>query len=182
MMRQICASMYMAAALGGTLVLDPVMVAQAAEEKTIEAFATWQGRGTLVPMEPDEAVMVATLEGIVYIQSDQGPQRAGSIICPAIAEVSLKDGGQTGKGRCAWTANDGDRVFAEWTCKGRHLIGCEGDFTLTGGTGRFEGVTGGGPMVLRSEVGTIAADASGQAIERTATGILFWPALNYTIP
>lgn len=181
-MKQTPASLFLAAILGATMALGLVVAADAAEENTIQAFASWQGQGTLVPMGSNFAVMVAALRGVVYIQTEHGPQRAGTIICPAVAEVSLADGAQTGNGRCAWTANDGDRVFAEWTCKGRHLIGCKGDYTLTGGTGRFEGVTGGGPMVLRSEMGTIAAEASGEAIERTATGILFWPALKYTIP
>ena len=126
--------------------------------------------------------MVATLKGVVYIQTDNGPLRAGTIICPATADVSLVDSTQVGEGQCAWEANDGDHVFAEWTCKGIHLIGCKGEFTITGGTGRFEGVTGGGPMVLRSEIGTIATEISGQAIERTATGILYWPELKYTLP
>lgn len=156
--------------------------AAAAKDKTIEAFSTWRGQGTLVPMGPNPAMMVATLTGVVYIHTDNGPLRAGTIICPAVAEVSLTDGAQTAKGRCAWTAADGDQIFAEWTCKGRHLIGCKGDYTMTGGTGRYEGVSGGGPVVLRSELGTIAAEASGQAIERTTTGILFWPALTYTLP
>lgn len=181
-MRKRHGSLFVAAALSGVMSLCWIGAVHAAEENTIEAFATWEGRGTLVPMEPGEAVMVATLRGTVYIRSDHGPQRAGSIICPAIAEVSLEDGAQRSEGRCSWTTNDGDRVFAEWTCAGRHLIGCEGDYTLTGGTGRFEGVSGGGPMVLRSEMGAADADPSGLAIERTATGIVFWPALTYTLP
>jgi hypothetical protein len=181
-MKQVLASRLMAVIIGGMASLGLAATVHAAEETTIEAFATWKGEGTLVPMGSNPAVLVATLTGVVYIQTEQGPVRGGILICPATAEISLQDGAQTGKGRCAWTANDGDQVFAEWTCTGRHLIGCKGDFTLTGGTGRFEGVTGGGPMVLRSELGTIAAEASGQAIERTATGIIFWPALTYKIP
>ena len=181
-MKQLLASRLITVAVATIMSVGLAAAVHAAEETTIEAFATWRGQGTLVPMGPNPAVLVATLEGVVYIQTDQGPLRSGTIICPAIADVSLDDGAQTARGRCAWTANDGDRVFAEWTCEGRHMIGCKGDFTLTGGTGRFEGVTGGGPMVLRSEIGTIAADASGQAIERSTTGILFWPALKYTIP
>ncbi len=182
MMKNVFASRLKAAAMAVTMSLGLTAAVHAAEENTIEAFASWQGEGTLIPMGPNPAVMVATLSGVVYIQTEQGPLRSGTIICPATAEISLDDGKQTARGRCAWTANDGDRVFAEWTCAGRHMIGCKGDYTLTGGTGRFEGVTGGGPIVLRSEIGTIAADASGQAIERTTTGILYWPALKYTIP
>ncbi len=181
-MKQLLASRIIVAAVATIMSVGLAAAVDAAEETTIEAFATWRGEGTLVPMGSNPAVLVATLEGDVYIQTDQGPLRAGTIICPATADVSLDDGAQTARGRCAWTANDGDQVFADWTCEGRHLIGCKGDFTLTGGTGRYEGVTGGGPMVLRSEIGTIAADASGQAIERSTTGILFWPALKYTIP
>ncbi len=181
-MKQALASRLMAATLAGITGLGFASVGHAAEETTIEAFATWQGEGTLVPMGPNPAVLVASLNGVVYIQTDHGPLRSGTIICPAVAEISLDDGKQTAKGRCAWTTSDGDKVFADWICEGRHLIGCKGDFTLTGGTGRFEGVTGGGPVVLRSEIGNIAADASGQAIERTTTGILYWPALKYTLP
>ncbi len=181
-MKQLFVSRLMAAALAGVCSLSLAAAVHAAEETTVEAFAAWQGEGTLIPVGPESAVLVATLKGVVYIQSDKGPLRAGTIICPATADVSLVDGTQVGEGQCAWEADDGDNVFAEWTCKGIHLIGCKGEFTLTGGTGRFEGVTGGGPMVLRSEIGTIAAEASGQAIERTATGILIWPALKYTIP
>jgi hypothetical protein len=182
MMKHLLALRLVAVVLAGFMSLGLAAAGHAAEETTIEAFATWQGEGTLVPMGPNPAVLVATLHGVVYIQTDHGPLRSGTIICPAVADVSLDDGKQTAKGRCAWTADDGDQVYAEWTCEGRHLIGCKGDYALTGGTGRFEGVTGGGPVVLRSEIGTIAADASGQAIERTTTGILYWPALKYTLP
>ena len=181
-MKQAMASHLAAVILGGMAILGFTATAHADEETTIEAFATWQGEGKLVPMGSKPAVLVATLTGVVYIQTEHGPVRGGILICPAIADVSLQDGTQTGRGRCVWTANDGDQVYADWTCKGRHLIGCKGDFTLTGGTGRFEGVTGGGPVVLRSELGTAAVEASGQAIDRTATGIMFWPAMTYKIP
>lgn len=181
-MKQLFVSRLVAAGLAAVFSLIVAGAVHAAEENTVEAFATWEGEGTLIPVGVDSAALVATLRGVVYIQSDNGPLRAGTIICPASADVSLVDGTQAGEGRCAWTAADGDRVFAEWTCKGRHMIGCKGDFSLTGGTGRFEGVTGGGPMVLRSEIGTMAAETSDQAIKRTATGIVFWPALKYTIP
>ena len=181
-MKQALASRLVAAALAMMVGFGLAATVHAAEEITIEAFATWRGQGTLVPMGPNPAIMVATLHGVVYIQTDKGPLRAGAIICPVTAEISLNDGAQVAKGQCAWTTADGDQLFAEWTCNGRHLIGCKGDYTVTGGTGRYEGVTGGGPVVLRNEFGTVAAEASGQAIERTATGILFWPALKYTIP
>ena len=181
-MKQLFVSRLIAAALAGVFSLSFAASVHAAEETTVEAFAAWQGAGTLIPVGPESAVMVATIKGVVYIQTDNGPLRAGTIICPATADVSLVDSTQVGEGQCAWEANDGDHVFAEWTCKGIHLIGCKGEFTLTGGTGRFEGVTGGGPMVVRSEIGTIAAEVSGQAIERTATGILYWPKLKYTLP
>jgi hypothetical protein len=79
------------------------------------------------------------------------------------------------------TAADGARLFAEFACTGVHLIGCNGDFTLTGGTGRFEGVTGGGRAILRSNQRTLTS-VGGAGVAETGSGILFWPALSYKLP
>ena len=39
-------------------------------------------------------------------------------------------------------------AFAEWTCEGK-VGACKGTFTLTGGTGKYAGVTGSSEMIVR---------------------------------
>jgi hypothetical protein len=121
-----------------------------AEEQTLKAFAVWQGRGQIFYTGPGRATFVGSLSGMVYIETEKGPQDAGFMICPAIVDVSKSDGRQEGKGRCTISAKDGARAYADISCKGVHLVGCDGEFTFTGGTDRFAGITGGGPITVRS--------------------------------
>ena len=111
--------------------------------------------------------------GDVAIQSKQG---LGTTVT-----ISLDDNSQNGTGHCTITAEDGATVYADVTCSGFHLVGCNGDFKLTGGTGRFAGITGGGPIIIRSEFAKIAAAPENTAQEE-ARGIMYLKALHYTIP
>lgn len=175
-------SMVYFAALVASVGLGALSHAQAAEEETINAFAAWQGHGYIYPTGPNHATFVGGLSGVVYVETDEGPVDAGIIVCPAVMEIELEDATQTGRGRCTIAASDGARIYAEWSCAGTHLIGCDGEFTLTGGTGRFEGITGGGPMTVRSSLRAISGDAAGNTVGEAATGIIFWRGLHYTIP
>jgi hypothetical protein len=78
------------------------------------------------------------------------------------------------------TAKDGARLYAEFDCHGVRMVGCDGDFTFTGGTERFKGVTGGGPVTIRSSVDDMAA-GGGNIIEGVAAGIIVWPKLTYKL-
>jgi hypothetical protein len=155
--------------------------AGAAEEATVKAFVAWQGAGQTLQTGVNEATFIGAISGTVYVETEKGPIDSGQIVCPAMLLIGLESGAQTGSGRCTVTAPDGARIFAAFTCAGFNLIGCDGDFTLTGGTGRFEGITGGGRAVLRSGSRT-RIDAGGSGVTETGNGILFWPALSYKLP
>jgi hypothetical protein len=153
----------------------------AAEEATVEAFATWEGRGQLFETGPKEMTFVGALSGTLYVKTEKGPLDSGRLTCPAIVAISIEDGSQKGTGRCTIAAKDGARVYAEIACTGYHLVGCDGELKLTGGTGRFEGISGGGKLTIRSEFGEIDAISDAAAHEK-ARGIIFWPELRYTLP
>ena len=72
-------------------------------------------------------------------------------------------------------------MFAELTCEGVAGI-CNGLFSITGGTGRFEGVSGSGPMTVRSPIHALAADLSDGTIIHAAAGILQMPELEVNLP
>ena len=56
-----------------------------------------------------------------------------------------------------------------------------GDFTLTGGNGRFAGIGGGGKVTLRSEFRELVGVSGGSVVE-SVSGIMFWPSLSYQLP
>jgi hypothetical protein len=147
----------------------------------IKAFSVWQGQGNVIQTRPNEATFVGAISGTVYVETEKGPVDAGQMICPAMIRINLEDGSQNGTGRCNLIGEDDARVFADVSCTGVHLVGCTGDFTLTGGAGRFAGITGGGPVTFRGGFREIVS-LSGPAVQEAATGIIFWPALHYKIP
>jgi hypothetical protein len=61
------------------------------------------------------------------------------------------------------------------------MVGCDGDFKLTGGTGRFAGVTGGGRILIRSEQRQITKTSS-VSVQEQGIGILVLRELQYKIP
>lgn len=154
--------------------------AAADEEQSVKAFAAWQGRGQIFETGPDQATFVGAFSGMIFIETQKGPLDAGYMTCPAILTLNLKDGSQEAKGRCTVTSKEGARVYATLECKGVHLVGCDGTFTFTGGTERFDGITGGGPVTVRSGMQDIAL-SGGNAVNETAGGIIIWPKLTYKL-
>ncbi len=156
-------------------------VASADQEQTIKAFAAWQGRGQMYETGPHHATFVGSFSGMIFVETDKGPLDAGFMTCPAIVDVDLSSGKQEGKGRCTISAKDGARAYAEIACKGVHLVGCDGDFTFTGGTDRFAGISGGGPITIRSGLQEFAM-GGGNTVQESAGGIIIWPKLTYKLP
>jgi hypothetical protein len=171
--------LFIAAAALLSLVASPGP-APAGEEATIQAFSALQGQGQIVQTSPDGATYVGILSGRFYIDNGKGPIDSGNMVCPAMVRVNLKDGTEVGSGDCAVTGEHGFKVFMVLACKGVHLVGCAGESTLTGGTGRFANVSGGGHFVIRSRLEDIIL--SDFTAKETATGVIFWRELHYKIP
>jgi hypothetical protein len=153
----------------------------AEESATIKAFSAWQGRGQAFQTGLEEATFVGSFSGVVYVETQEGPLDAGFMTCPALVTINLNDGTQFGEGRCTIVAKDGDRVFGEIECEGIHLVGCNGNFALTGGTGRFTGITGGGPILIRSGLKEVMT-LPGNVVRESASGILIWQERSYQSP
>ena len=162
-------------ALGG---ITPV----AAEEATINAFSAWIGDGELFPTGPDHAVFIGSLRGRIYVETEKGPIDAGLLICPAMVDLNLKTGVQRANAQCSVRSDDGARVFGTLTCLGLHLIGCDGEFEITSGTDRFDGITGGGPVTIRSDLRALAVDLDSRRAVEAGTGTLVFRDFHYKIP
>jgi hypothetical protein len=155
--------------------------AAAGEEATITAFASWQGEGNTIKTGAAQATFVGALVGRIYVETEKGPLASGVLACPAMVEIGLKDGAQRGQGSCTITAKDGAQIYAELTCAGYYLLGCNGDLKLSGGTERFSGITGGGKVVIRSDERQITADRE-RGVAEKGSGILYVRELSYKLP
>ena len=154
---------------------------KAAEETTVKAFATWQSEGRLFRVGENKGLFVGGLQGIMFVDDGKGELNAAKIVCPAMMEVRFEDAHMTGEGRCIITGVKGNRVFGKWRCAGIALIGCKGVFELTAGTGKFQGVTGSGPIVFRTAIAQFARKSSEDNAKSIGLGLTAWPRLTYRL-
>ena len=152
-----------------------------AGEWSVKAVAPLQGEGQVFEVGPGKLLIQATFTGIVYCENAQGDLDKTLILCPAVLTLDKKTKRIEGNGYCTFTNDRGDIIYAEW--KNAGVLGeTEGDFIITGGTGIFKGIFGGGKIKFRSAlVNTIASLKNGATVT-AATGLVIWPDLKYTIP
>jgi hypothetical protein len=155
--------------------------AAAAEEATVKVFVAWRGLGNTFQSGPKQATFVGALAGPVYTDTEKGPIHTGTMICPAMVTIGAEDASQRGTGHCTFTQLDGAEIYADITCTGIYLVGCLGELKLTGGTKQFEGISGGGPVTIRSESRQISSVTAG-VVKEEGTGILFVQKLRYKLP
>lgn len=168
-------------ALAAALVALAASPGWAAEEATIRASAAWVGQGRFMPTGTSVVYFIGAFSGVMFVDGDQGPLNSAKIVCSGTIEVNINGGKQQGEGRCLISLNQTDQVYAKWSCSGVHQLECKGPFTLTGGSGRFAGITGGGELRTRSAIAEFASHP-GDLTQETAAGLADWPALHYRIP
>ena len=155
---------------------------QAAEEVTLNATATWEGRGTLYQVGGDHVMFVGGLVGIMFAQSGSGKLNSAKIVCPATLDIHKTNGRTTGEGRCIITGSSGNKIFAKWTCAGVAGKGCKGLFVLTAGTGGFQGVSGSGIFVLRTAIADAEINAATGHVSTNGLGLASWSKLKLKLP
>jgi hypothetical protein len=174
-----------AAALGFFVALPLVglfSASRAGTEDTINAYSPWVGRGQMIQTGPESASFVGSFSGMIFVEKQQELLNGGNMVCPGIFHIDLTTGKQSGQGRCAITNADGERVFTEWTCTGTFSAGCEGELKFTGGTGPFEGISGGGPFKARAALHETFLTTVGNIVGNASTGITIWKDVRYVLP
>ncbi len=151
-----------------------------AEEGTVRAFATFEADGSIVRTGPAEATLVGTVAGPVYVETDQGPVGAGNMACAMIVHQDIEKRTQVGNGQCTIKGPKGNMWFISLSCTGVPMVGCAGESNLTGGTGPFENLSGGGRFVVRSNMLELASSPHDE--KDKVKGIIFWSNLKYLVP
>lgn len=153
----------------------------AAEEGTVSIMSPWEGSGEVYQVAPDKLMIVSRYTGIMYIKNKEGSLDTAVMLCPGVDEIHVETKKTKGHGHCIISDGEDNLVFSKWTCVGT-LDGCEGDFKITGGTGEFEGISGGGKMQVRTALIEAAIDLSSGSVIKNAAGLAVWPELKYKIP
>lgn len=114
-----------------------------AEEIRGEATFAWLAVGTTYTLGDGHPYFAGAFSGINVFKGDGGPLNNSAIQCPGYNDV-----GVDAAGYCIVTAGDGDKLFLKWQCVAAppapgDLAACEGTTTVIGGTGKFDGATGG---------------------------------------
>lgn len=143
------------------------------EVQTFNAFATVVANGTIVRAAEKQAMVVGTLTGPFFIETDEGPQQAGRVTCAVSARADQASLRLTATGACSFTAHDGATAWGDWECAGYQLVGCRGTFKLTGGTARLSGATGESTLIWRPTAHELRRQLDGATLDN-ATGILLW--------
>ena len=152
-----------------------------AETSVISAVISWQGQGQIFPVGVGAHQFLGAIEGIMYVDSAEGAMNEAFVRCPIVQDIDSANGSTSASANCVIAVSPEDTVFAELTCEGVAGI-CNGLFSITGGTGRFEGVSGSGRMTVRSPLHALAADLSDGTIIHAAAGILQMPELEVNLP
>jgi len=88
--------------------------------------------------------------GVAYNDAGSGPLHMGAVVCTDAYEVI--EGVSASQGKCAWSDADGDRLFTDWSGKGASTSTSDfvGMNTITGGTGKFNGIQGKAPFQCKA--------------------------------
>ena len=160
-----------ALALGVILGGSPALAQD--EAQVFNSFAVATANGTIVRAAAKQVMVVGTVRGPLFIETNEGPVPAGNVVCSASLRIDQGNRHQTGSGACTFTADDGAAAWGEWECAGYALVGCRGKLTLNGGAGRFQGVSGEGAMTWRPNAHELETQLDGTTLQNTS-GVVIW--------
>ncbi len=167
-----------------TIVLATITITPAVsgQKGTATAASAWVGKGRIFETNEDEAMFVGAFIGVLYVETADKELDSMELVCPGSVDIDLKSGAQKGSGDCILTDNEGDKVYAEWICEGANFLGCSGKFTLTGGGGKFEGITGESDLKARTALQELKVELDSGKVWETSAGLLSLPEITYNIP
>jgi hypothetical protein len=149
----------MRAGAAAVVALASVALSAAAQETSFEGTWTATGRRHAVALEEGREAAIVELSGAVVLTSGEGLSRGfrGEAI-------GFDDGEGLSVGRSVWTDENGDRLFSRLRGEpletGRRIVG-----TITGGTGRYAGLSGEYSFTWRYVVPAEEGRIQGRAVD-----------------
>ena len=109
----------------------------------------WSSKGQMYEVGPDHNVFVGEFSGTIFNDKGEGFLNMASVVCPGYLDINK--GMNDAHGYCVITDEDGDKAYLVWRCKGDKI--CKGDEQWTGGTGKYERITGNNSLFALPSIG-----------------------------
>jgi hypothetical protein len=115
---------------------------------TISVNSGWKTTGEVVQVGEGRLFGWGGFYGVTFNQRGSGPLHMGVAICSYT--LDLTGGAGPGRGTCAWTDAEGDKIYTDYS----GMLGTDGVFNglnqVTSGTGKFTGITGKAPFQCKA--------------------------------
>ncbi len=152
----------------------------AEERRDLNAVVSWNGHGQIVRTAADEQEFLGTFDGVMYIETAEGALNEAFVECSARHNLHRGDSLTQLSGRCTVVQSADDNVFASFDCRGE-LGACKGEFSLTGGTGAFEGISGSSSLIMRSPLRHLIASMTSVEEIVVRNGVMLLTDLSYSV-
>ena len=119
-----------------------LLQAQLPKQGTFSGKFGWVGSGSAYEMDT-RTFFVGSFTGPFTNDAGAGFLHNSAWVCPGVNDL-VSGVTVAAHGYCIVTDADGDKVFESWYGKGSAPGKGTGQFTWTGGTGKYHGITGGG--------------------------------------
>jgi len=114
-----------------------------AEDWKVTGEFGWFGVGKAQQLEKGHLFWVGEFSGTFFNDKGQGsPFHLAGVRCPASNDLDLNNKKGKAAGTCVISEPGGtDQAYVSWRCEGDTET-CRGTFDYTGGTGKYQGVSG----------------------------------------
>jgi hypothetical protein len=162
-----------------TLVLASAYVGSQ-EVSSLDGVLSWSGNGRIFQIGVDQQEFLGVIEGVFYIETSEGRLDDAFMECSVKQRINHQSNINTATGNCVIVLSPQNNAFGEYKCQGDGEA-CRGKFTLTGGTGDFEGISGGSDILIRSPVQDLAVAMTDQENLVIANGVALFTDLEYQL-
>jgi hypothetical protein len=129
--------------LTGTVGAEPLP-----KSGTFALTSGWKAVGETAQVGEGRILGWGAFYGVTFNQRGSGTFHMGTAVCNYI--LDLTGGVGPGRGTCAWTDADGDKIYGDYS----GALTADGVFNglnqYTGGTGKFAGITGKAPFQCKA--------------------------------
>jgi hypothetical protein len=135
-----------------------------AEDWKVTGDFGWFGVGKVFQLEKGHIYWVGEFSGTFANDKGKGsPLDHTGWKCPGSNDLDRNNKKGKAAGYCIVSDPSGDLAYASWQCQGDTQI-CKGTFEYTGGTGKYQGISGSNTFFAETQVNWPDGTASGHSI------------------
>ena len=133
-----------------------------AEDWKVTGQFGYVGVGTAHEIEKGHLFWAGEFSGTFFNDKKDGLFDHAGVRCPGVNDLDMNKKKGKALGYCIITDAAGDNAYLSWRCEG-DTVACSGTFEYTGGTGKYEKVTGSNTFAAKTAVQWKDGMAAGSA-------------------